>query len=144
MRFTDQFEHVLDAKLRIAIPAVYRAPWDELKGGQVWCCVPWPSGHLRLYTEADFDQLAAELPRSLFPDKKTAERRAAFFSFVKKLTTDRQGRITLDQRHLDLAGLKSTELLVVGAGDHLQIHERSAWRDGERERFKALEDMDGL
>ncbi len=42
MHFTGYSEHTIDAKQRLAIPAKYRAQWDDKRDGTAWYGVPWP------------------------------------------------------------------------------------------------------
>ena len=140
MLFTGYSEHTIDSKLRLAIPAKYRNRWSAERDGAGWVCLPWPTGHLRLYTENYFEAAGQPGTPTLIPDRDTAELEARLFSLAEHLEMDSVGRITLTKRHLDKAGLKS-EVAVVGAGNRLEIHDLNRWRAGEDEGFRSLPEL---
>ncbi|MCC6659345.1 MAG: hypothetical protein IT437_00525 [Phycisphaerales bacterium] len=138
MIFTGHSEHSIDAKLRLAIPAKYRAQWDTKRDGDAWYSVPYPDGVIRVYTASTFERVAANAPDSLTPDADEAELDAALFGQAERLEMDSAGRITLPRRHLDLAGLNTGEVVVVGARNRLEVRDRAKWQAGEQERFARL------
>ncbi len=140
MLFTGSSEHTVDAKLRLAVPAKYRNQWVAERDGGAWICVPWPTAHLRLYTEADFTKLADQAPSSLTPDKATADLEADFFSLAERLEMDSAGRINLPKHHIELTKLKS-EVAVVGARNRLEIHDLTTWKATQKQRFESLPDL---
>lgn len=138
MLFTGHSDHAIDSKLRLAIPAKYRNQLNPEADGSAWYCVPWPGGILRLYTERGFEQLASRDESSLTPGEDEADLEAQLFGFAERLETDAQGRITLPKLHLDLATLASSEVVIVGARNRLEVRDRAAWLAGQSERFSAL------
>jgi MraZ protein len=138
--FIGSSEHTIDAKLRLAVPAKYRNQWVAERDGGAWICVPWSTGHLRLYTEADFAKLADSAPSSLTPDQATANLEADFFSLAERLEMDSAGRINLPRHHVELTGLKS-EVAVVGARNRLEIHDLATWKSTQKKRFESLPDL---
>lgn len=143
MLFTFEYTHSIDDKFRLAIPAEYRHQWDETRDGKAWFCVPWPApmssrtGHLRLYTESTFQKMSSASPAVMFPDEVEADREASYFGFAIRLTMDKQGRITIPEKHLRLAGL-GRDVVIVGAGNRLEVRDRVEWAASEEERFKRL------
>jgi MraZ protein len=136
--FTGHSEHSIDSKGRLAIPAKYRNQLDAQRDGQAWYCVPWPGGVLRLYTERKFEDLAERLPQSLMPGDEEAEAESRFFGFAERLEMDGQGRIALPRQHLDMAGLTSADVVIVGARTRLEVRDRAAWQAGQQESFARL------
>jgi MraZ protein len=136
--FTGHSEHGIDAKLRLAIPAKHRSQVDAERDGPAWYCVPWADGSLRLYTERTFKELAARMDQTLTPDADRAELDAVLFGLAERLEMDGQNRIGLPKHHLELTGLSATEVVVIGAGNRLEIRDRAAWLAGQRERFAKL------
>lgn len=141
--FTYEYAHSIDDKYRLAIPAEYRHQWNEQRDGKAWFCVPWPgteagkTGHLRLYTEATFQQMSSCRPAVMFPDEQEADREASYYGFAIRLTMDKQGRITIPEKHLRLAGL-GRDVVIVGAGSRLEVRDRASWIATEEERFRRL------
>lgn len=137
MLFTGQSEHTIDAKQRLAIPAKYRNQWDAARDGGAWVCIPWPTGHLRLYTESTFAALAQQGEASLTPDEDLAELQTTLFGLAERLEMDSAGRVIIPQQHMKLTGL-SGEVSIVGAGDRLEVRSRGDWTSTTTDRFQAL------
>jgi len=136
--FTGNSDHTIDSKLRLAIPAKYRNQLDPQRDGLAWYCVPWPGGVLRLYTEKQFEALASRDATSLTPGEDEADLEAQLFGFAERLETDGQGRVGIPRLHLDLAKLHTTEVVIVGARNRLEVRDRGAWLAGQQERFAKL------
>lgn len=137
MLFTGQAEANIDQKERLAIPAKYRSQWQVARDGEAWMSVPWPGGVLRLYTENQFAALANQVRGTLAPDEDQATLDVTLFAAAERLEMDATGRVRIPKHQLELAGL-AAEVMVAGARDRLEIHDRAKWRATERERFNAL------
>lgn len=140
MLFTGQSDHTIDGKQRLAIPAKHRNQWDPVRDGSAWICIPWPTGHLRLYTEATFTSLAKQGEMTLTPDEDLAELQATLFGLAERLEMDSAGRIIIPPQQKKLAGL-GDEVTIVGAGDRLEVRAREHWASTTPERFAALPDL---
>lgn len=144
MLFTGQAELTIDAKLRLQIPAKYRNAWDEARDGKAWICVPWPVGIVRLFTERCFEGLAAQgasgRRATLTPDQDAADLEANLFSLAERIEPDSAGRIALPKQHLELAGIGGggSEVVVLGAGNRLEIRDRALWSQTMSQRFASL------
>jgi len=138
--FTGLSNHAIDAKLRLAIPAKYRNQWDAARDGAAWYCIPWPTGHLRLYTEARFRDLAERREQTLTPGRNEAELEKVLFGFAERLEMDSAGRISIPRQHLELAKI-GTEVVIVGAGVRLEVHDRAAWEAAKDDLFRKLPDL---
>lgn len=122
--FRGTFDHTLDAKGRLTIPARYRAALSE---GVVMampvdlkpCVGVWRPQEYERYTERALEQLPtlstqlAELERFFYGSSQDAELDAA-------------GRIMLPGFLSEHASLRK-EVVVVGAGDRLELWDRGAW-----------------
>lgn len=138
MLFTGQYEHSIDQKGRIAIPAKFRSQWDPETDGDAWYCVPWPEDRvLRLYTQATFNELASRWNQSLTPSATQARLHRGFFGLAERLEEDKQGRVVLPRHHLELTGLGS-EVVVVGALNRLEVTDRAKWLEGLKTTFESL------
>jgi MraZ protein len=135
--FTGHSDHAIDAKLRLAIPAKHRNQLKASADGHAWYCVPAESS-LRLYTQETFEELAERMESSLVPDSDRAELDLTLFGLAERLEMDAQGRIPLPKRHLELAGLQSGEVVIVGARNRLEVRDRAAWNASQHERVAKL------
>lgn len=134
MVFTGQSDHLIDAKGRLAIPAKYRREdWGTGLPGSAWYCIPWPSGHLRLYTEATFNLLAQQQAGTLTPDEDVAEMERLLYGAAERLETDAQGRVVLPGWHRTETNI-GNEVTIVGARDRIEIHGRAAWKSTLEQR----------
>lgn len=140
MPFTGQYEHTIDAKNRLAIPASIRSRWDPTRDGAAWYAVPWVGGLIRLYTETDFNVRAGAMPQTLTPDEDEAEVQATLFGLAHRTELDSAGRIRVPEEMLALTGLPR-EVVLVGAGDRLEIRSRSAWEQSKKERLAQLPEL---
>lgn len=137
MLFTGNAEVTIDPKQRLAVPAKYRSQVEASGVEPAWRCLPWPDGRLRLYPDKTFETLASRLPTSLVPDTDEAELQRSLFGLAERLEPDSVGRITIPKVQLDLAGL-TTEVMVVGAGDRLEVTDRAKWKATLRDQFQNL------
>lgn len=140
MLFTGSYEHRIDAKSRLAIPADIRSRWSPDVDGNAWYAVPWTGGSIRLYTEAMFTERSRRYSSSLTPDPDQAELLTTLFGLAKRLEMDSVGRVRMPEETLALTGL-ADEVALVGAGDWLEIRDRSAWRDSMKSRLEALPEL---
>lgn len=111
--------------------------WVSKRDGDAWYAMPWPTGVIRLYTEAKFEALAAGHSLTLTPEEDEAELQVNLFGLSRRVEMDAAGRIRLPDELLSLTGL-SGEVALVGAGDRLEIHDRAAWRGAIKERLQKL------
>jgi MraZ protein len=139
--FTGLSENTIDSKLRLAIPAKYRAQIDPERDGSAWYCVPWPGGALRLYPERTFESLAGQGPGSLTPGTDEAILEQHLFGFAERLEMDGQGRITVPKRHLSLAGLRKPEVVVIGAKNRLEVRDGAEWAARYEQEFAKLQEL---
>ncbi len=140
MLFLGQYEHSFDDKGRIAIPKAIRDAWDVERDGQAWCAVPWVGGVIRLYTEKGFQARAGIGQPTLTPDPVEAELRATLFGLSSRIEPDAAGRIRVPEEMRRLTGLGS-EVVLVGAGDWLEIRDRAQWSQSKRKRLEALPEV---
>ena len=137
MLFTGHYEHTIDAKHRLAIPADIRGRWDTTTHGGAWYAVPYVGQVIRLYTETGFTTRARDYSSSLTPDEDEAELLTTLFGLSARLEMDSAGRIRLPDEMLELVAMPS-EVSLVGAGEWLEIRDRAAWLKSRRQRMEGL------
>ncbi len=142
MPFTGQAEAIIDAKQRLAIPAKFRSRWNPETDGTTWYCVPWPQPQdavLRLYTEHQYESipLAQGVTSSLTPNQNLADLQTRIYGYSEQLDVDANNRIRLSAWHLELVGMPK-EVMVIGAGDRLEIRSRELWMRDRQQHFNEL------
>lgn len=124
MIFTGYYEHTIDAKHRLAIPAKFRSRLDPERDGTALVMVPGqPSNTLWLYTERHFESLAERVDSALIPDDDQLRLDQVFFTLAEILDLDSQGRILVPERMMARVGL-GREVMICGVRDHAEIWPR--------------------
>jgi len=126
--FRGTFEHALDAKHRLTIPAKFRA---TLAGGVVLAASPettktaprsiaiWTPETYEAYTQA---ALAGISPLS----PKARDLKRFFFNYSHDTELDSAHRVMIPPTLLEYAGLQK-DVVVTGSGECLEIFNRSAY-----------------
>ncbi len=137
--FTGTYEHAIDAKNRMAIPADIRSQLVREQAaartdanpdaGPINLYATLGEGRtLCLYTEAGFEQRANELDKSELDPVQLLAYERVLFSLSRKLELDGSGRLRLPDHLLQRCNLGDTrEIIILGAKDHLEIHDRNVW-----------------
>jgi len=137
--FTGTSDHIIDPKQRLSIPAKHR---DQVGREQVvWYCVPWPGVGLRLYVDDTFQALAQRADETLTPGPDEADLESMLFPLAERLEMDGQGRVPLPKHLLELAGLRSSEVVILGVRNRLEVRDRAAWKAGLGERFAKMAEL---
>ena len=119
--FTGEYRHAIDAKGRVAVPARFRA---ELAAGAF--VSRWIDACLAIFPRTEWQKLAdrvAELPVS---DAGARVFSRFVFSGAFEFLLDAQGRLVLPPALREFAGL-ATDVVVVGARDHIELWEPRSW-----------------
>src|SRR5579864_1774161 len=126
--FLGEFEHTIDDKSRLAVPARFRAALQDglfITRGLDRCLVIWDSEAWRAQ---------AERVRSLNPWQGDARRlQRHFFSGAVPAQPDKLGRIVIPQFLREYAQLE-TDVVVAGLFDRVEVWSSDEWR---RERAEA-------
>jgi MraZ protein len=136
LAFRGQYEHSLDSKDRLTVPARFRAAFADglvlLEGLDASVDV-YPTGAYERMTDR---YLSGESPMAARGRK--IQRR--FHGKARDETIDSAGRIRLPRHMIEHAGLEGT-CVVVGANDHLEVWDPQSWEaelaevDAEIERI---------
>jgi MraZ protein len=124
--FRGQFEYSLDAKNRLNIPAKFRASFSD---GLV--LARWLDPCVAIFTPDAFDAFNESFMKDTHPLSQQRRKLTRFFSggsFDAEL--DSAGRITLNGQLLEHAAIDK-EVVVIGAGDHLEVWDRRGYADDQ-------------
>jgi len=121
--FVGQFEHALDVKGRIVLPASFRASFDQsgflIKGSE---------GCLALLTPERFRNIAQTMAsRSEEGDVRHRSAKRSFGAGASRVLPDKQGRIAVPEELRSFAQLER-DCVIVGAIDEVEIWDSSRWQ----------------
>ena len=130
--FLGTYEHSLDAKGRVILPAKFR---ERLEAGAY--LARSLDGCLSLFDAEEFDRVAQDMQEKA---RRGAVERNAVRSFAAgatEATPDKQGRITIPAHLRTFAGLER-EVVVTGALTRIEIWDAARWREIDSEAERAL------
>jgi MraZ protein len=116
MPFRGSFEHTLDDRGRVAVPAKYRSEFPN----NLAVITPAPEGCLRVFPEAAFQQMSEDLASTPATTREGRRLRRLFDARAFDAELDRQGRILIPARLRDAAGLDGA-VVVAGNRECLEI-----------------------
>jgi MraZ protein len=128
--FYDTFEHTIDGKGRLVLPASFRSAFAD--GG----FVTYLGKYAALFTTDEWQKYRRRLEQS---GQFTREQLQYLFSFVTPFQPDAQNRIGISQRLRDKVGL-DRDVTIVGSGSHAALYAREAWRVLEESIEESAED----
>ncbi len=122
--FLGNYEHTIDNKGRVAVPARFRA---EL--GDRMYVTRWLDKCLTLYPAAQFEQLADKVSQLSIADPNARNLRRIFFSDAAEVELDKQGRINIPARLREFAGIapEEAQVTVVGMNNYVEIWSPTLW-----------------
>lgn len=128
--FIGEYNHNLDDKGRLAIPAKFRVVFK--KGAVV---TKGLDNCLFLYAPEQFEKIAAKFAALPISQAKARAFTRHMLAGAMEVEFDNQGRITLPEYLRRFSGLKR-KVVVAGLYNHLEIWEEAAWNKykGEAEK----------
>lgn len=130
-----EYEHTLDEKNRLTLPARFRPGFAEglvLTRGM--------DNSLSLFSKEEFSSVIEARLSKLDPLSREGRLMHRFyFSGAVEAVPDKQGRVMVPQALLQSAGLER-EVVVVGVFDHLEVWNRATWREYMKQVEESVED----
>lgn len=131
--FLGQFEHSLDEKNRLTLPARLRS---DLEGGMVITRGIDPC--LLVFTLDKWKELAAKIDELPLTQKNSRLFSRLMFSKAVNVVPDRQGRIRIPDYLLAYAGINS-DVVIVGLNSKIEIWSKERWAEQEAYVEKDIE-----
>jgi MraZ protein len=126
--FRGTYDHTLDAKNRLTIPARYRS---QLADGVVLTQPADGSPCLQLWRPADLERSTGMALDQFRPGSRDRETLVRFYNSRSQETElDGAGRVMVPSFLAEKVGL-GREVVVIGAGERLEIWDRPAWSEYE-------------
>ena len=138
--FLGQYQHSLDEKGRVILPAKFRG---QLEGGAYMA--RGLDGCVCVYPTDEWERVSNNM-RDL-ATRGTQERQAArsFFAGAAEVTPDRQGRVPVPVHLRDFAGLSlEREVVVAGVLSRIEIWDAQKWATREQEGEQVISTAEGI
>lgn len=117
MAFSGQFDHKIDIKGRMNLPAIYR---DDFRDGAVLTFLPlYPA----IFTPDDWADYKVKLQDSGVFSRAELQ---VMYGFAMPFVPDAQNRVVINSKIRNLGNLDEL-VTIVGSETHLAIYQRDAW-----------------
>jgi MraZ protein len=119
--FLGRFEHSVDNKGRVAVPARFRGQLEGeliITRGNDRC--------LYLFTQEAWEPLASKLNALPTGDADARNLRRAVFSAAEPVELDKQGRVIIPDHLRQYAGINGN-VAIIGLGDYIEIWDQQSW-----------------
>lgn len=140
MLFTGEYEHTIDTKQRLAIPAEIRGQLEAGKHGETLYLVPGANGTLWLWPEKTFERMTQAMEATLLPGDEMMQFEELLFPQSRRLEMDKAGRVRIPEEMLSEFGLRQT-VVILGMKDHLELREPAEWRQQRQQTLAARRDI---
>ena len=133
--FMGEFQHQLDTKGRMIVPAKFREQLSEhfvITRGLDKC--------LFGYTMAEWQLIEEKLKKLPITERDARKFTRLFFSGAVEIELDKQGRMNIPAHLRDYAGLEK-ECVVVGVSNRIEVWSKDAWQsfyDDSEDDFEAI------
>jgi MraZ protein len=121
--FLGQFQHSLDEKGRLTVPASFR----ELLVDGAYVTQGFDQ-NLKLLTEPAFEAMAEKVNQLSETNPQIRKLRRLFFANASRVEMDRLGRVLIPQFLREFARLES-DAVIVGVGKTIEIWSPESWRE---------------
>lgn len=123
-KFWGHFQHSLDSKNRVAIPAKFR---QQIPDGKL-VITEFFEGCLAVYPAAEWERFAEQELEGLSPieSRRNRDVNRMLYGSAHDCEVDRQGRINITAHLLGSAGI-TKEVIFKGVNDRFEIWDRERW-----------------
>jgi len=121
--FFGEFEHTIDSKGRLTIPAKFK---DTLASGVV--ITRGLDNCLWAFTKSEWEKLAQKVAGISIGNEDARKLKRFFFSGAFESIPDRNGRVIIPQKLRDYAGITS-DIIVAGAMDKIELWSPERWEN---------------
>ncbi len=134
--FLGRYQHSIDDKGRLIIPARYR----ELLSNGAFITQGF-DGNLMVLTTETFNAISQNIRGMSITDARARLLKRLLYSSGEQVDVDRAGRILLPQFLRQAAGLDG-EVVIVGVGEHFEIWSSEHWLEQAKQLEEVQENAD--
>ncbi|HOL17363.1 MAG TPA: division/cell wall cluster transcriptional repressor MraZ [Bacillota bacterium] len=131
--FAGEYQHTLDEKGRVTIPARFR---EEL--GERFVITRGLDRCLFVYPLSEWAKVEEKLKNLPFTRSDNRAFTRLFFSGAAEVELDRQGRVLIPQNLREHAGIEK-EVMIIGVSTRVEVWSEQAWRTYSSEAKAAFE-----
>lgn len=132
--FFGEYEHAVDAKGRVILPAKFREPFEE--GAYLTKVI---DGCLAVYTDEEFQIVAKEMQEKSRRGSVQRNVVRSFAAGTAEVVPDRQGRIAIPQNLRTFAEL-TDRVMVTGQINRLELWDAEKWARVNAEAEASMND----
>lgn len=136
--FLGEYQHSLDTKGRVILPAKFR---DQLFGGAF--VSKGRDGCLFVYAPEEFETVASEVREAAKRGERERAAARSFFAGAAEVVPDKQGRVAIPPSLREYAGLEG-EVVLAGVFSRIEIWDAARWTELDRAGEQALVSGDDL
>ena len=141
MPFIGTYEHTIDSKNRLSIPAAIRAAMDPDREGDKFLLAPvGRTSVLSLIGNRRYSQLASARRRNRLPIEDDLVYDRLFYANSATLEFDAQGRVLIPELFLRRAGI-GREVTILGVNDHVEIWDRQEYAKFLEQEWARFEEI---
>lgn len=141
MPFIGTYEHTIDSKNRLSIPAVLRSAMDpEQDGDKLYLAPIGRTSVLSLLGNIRFNNLAAHRRGDRIPVEDELAFDRLFYANSCLLEFDTQGRVLIPDIFIRRAEI-GREVTILGVNDHVEIWNREVYGDFLKEQWSRFEEI---
>jgi len=129
----------LDEKNRLTFPSRFRKTMEELGHTEFFMCRGF-DGCLFIFPRQPWEEIMADSRKHGKLDKKAVKVRRALFASVQEVSPDNQGRVPVPE-HLREYACLDKEAALIGTDDHIELWNRSGWKDYQRKSESEYNDL---
>lgn len=133
--FFGEYRHNLDAKGRLTIPSKYRSQCGE----SIMVTIGF-DGCISLYNHEGWEEYYQELISANKNARDARKLLRIIMARTSELEFDKLGRINIPKQLKDKAALEK-EVVIIGAGDHVEIWAQEIWDDFAVDAEEQLDDI---
>jgi len=130
-----QYEHTIDNKKRLALPARFRG---EL--GEKIIITRWVEGCLSVFTEEEWGIWSEKLKSLTMTQAEARSFTRMILAGAMEVSLDKLGRILVPDYLKDYAGLKKN-VVICGLSNRLEIWDSEKWETYKKEAEKGVDEI---
>lgn len=139
MNFKGEYEHSIDPKGRVFIPAKYR----EALGDEFVVCKSYLEKCLEVYSNEEFGKLDKKFEDTALTNVSEQVVQRYLYSSASDVQLDKQGRVLIPSKLREYAVLNS-EVTIVGVRNKLEIWDRQTWNERNADNGALSSAIDNL